>query len=58
MISQMVNKELKDLLNKLSPSGSVVYLDLETTGVDNSKDKIIEIGEIEEITERILQIIY
>ena len=44
MISQMVNKELKDLLNKLSPSGSVVSLDLETTGVDNSKDKIIEIG--------------
>ena len=40
----MVNKELKDLLNKLSPSGSVVSLDLETTGVDNSKDKIIEIG--------------
>ena len=44
MISQMINKELQELLNKLSPSGSIVSLDLETTGVDNSKDKIIEIG--------------
>ena len=40
----MVNKEIKELLYKLAPSGFIVSLDLETTGVDNSKDKIIEIG--------------
>ena len=36
----MVNKEIKELLYKLAPSGFIVSLDLETTGVDNSKDKI------------------
>ena len=40
----MVNKEIKELLYKLAPSGFIVSLDLETTGVDSSKDKIIEIG--------------
>ena len=39
----MVNKEIKELLYKLAPSGFIVSLDLETTGVDSSKDKIIEI---------------
>ena len=37
----MVNKEIKELLYKLAPSGFIVSLDLETTGVDSSKDKII-----------------
>ena len=42
----MIKKEIKELLYKLSPSGYIVSLDLETTGIDKSKDKIIEIGAV------------
>ena len=39
----MIKKEIKELLYELSPSGYIVSLDLETTGIDKSKDKIIKI---------------
>ena len=42
----MIKKEIKELLYELSPSGYIVSLDLETTGIDKSKDKIIEIGAV------------
>ena len=40
----MIQKELKDILKLLSPSGSIVSLDIETTGLNHEKDMIIEIG--------------
>ena len=40
----MIQKELKDTLKLLSPSGSIVSLDIETTGLSPDKDMIIEIG--------------
>ena len=40
----MIQKELKDTLKLLSPSGSIVSLDIETTGLNSEKDMIIEIG--------------
>ena len=40
----MIQKELKDTLKLLSPSGSIVSLDIETTGLIAEKDMIIEIG--------------
>ena len=39
----MIQKELKDTLKLLSPSGSIVSLDIETTGLSPDKDMIIEI---------------
>ena len=40
----MIQKELKDTLKLLSPSGFIVSLDIETTGLSPDKDMIIEIG--------------
>ena len=40
----MIQKELKDILKLLSPSGFIVSLDIETTGLSPDKDMIIEIG--------------
>ena len=40
----MIQKELKDTLKLLSPSGSIVSLDIETTGLSPDKDMIIEIA--------------
>ena len=42
----MIKKDIKELLYKLSPTGYIVSLDLETTGIDKAKDKIIEIGAV------------
>ena len=40
----MIQKELKEILKLLSPTGSVVALDVETTGLNSEDDMIIEIG--------------
>ena len=40
----MLNYEVVEILKDLSPSNSIVALDLETTGLDINKDRIIEIG--------------
>ena len=40
----MIQEELKNTLKLLSPSGSIVSLDIETTGLSSDKDMIIEIG--------------
>ena len=40
----MIQKELKDTLKLLSPSGYIVSLYIETTGLSPDKDMIIEIG--------------
>ena len=40
----MIQKELKEILKLLSPTGSVVALDVETTGLNSEDDMIIEVG--------------
>ena len=40
----MIHKELIEILKLLSPSGSVVSLDVETTGLRPEEDMIIEVG--------------
>ena len=46
----MIKKDIKELLHKLSPTGYIVSLDLETTGIDKAKDKIIEIGAVKSVS--------
>ena len=45
-MSQIIDDDLKLVLRKLSPTNSIVVLDLETTGINSNSDQIIEIGAV------------